>query len=289
MIIVKILLIFLLVILGLILLVLIFPVGGDFSFIDGKVKFKVRLWRINVMDSENGGIIGWLKKRKKKKKSKDKTEDYYNNEISDISEDEVFAPDETEIPAGSSSLPEDSTKTFGEILTDDEEIEDNSANLINEEVSDNEKKNKKLKKDGTDEEKSDITDKIDFILSTIDTAWSPLKRIFKGFRFSKLYIDFIIANEDAYKCAVNYGRFCGVVYNGIALMSRIFTVRLKTVDIQPGFSLKKSRWDASFSLDFRAGTVVIAGLAFLITFIFKVFLPNKFKKRKLKKSAAAQK
>ena len=158
MIIVKILLIFLLVILGLILLVLIFPVGGDFSFIDGKVKFKVRLWRINVMDSENGGIIGWLKKRKKKKKSKDKPEVYYNNEISDISEDEVFAPDETEIPAGSSS-PEDSTKTFGEILTDDEEIEDNSANLINEEVSD---KNKKPKKDGTDEEKSDITDKIDF-------------------------------------------------------------------------------------------------------------------------------
>lgn len=285
MIIVKILLIFLLVILGLILLVLIFPVGGDFSFIDGKVKFKVRLWRINVMDSENGGIIGWLKKRKKKKKSKDKPEVYYNNEISDISEDEVFAPDETEIPAGSSS-PEDSTKTFGEILTDDEEIEDNSANLINEEVSD---KNKKPKKDGTDEEKSDITDKIDFILSTIDTAWSPLKRIFKGFRFSELYIDFIIANEDAYKCAVNYGRFCGVVYNGIALMSRIFTVRFKTVDIQPGFNLKKSRWDASFSLDFRAGTVVIAGLTFLITFIFKVFLPNKFKKRKLKKSAAAQK
>lgn len=289
MIVLKILLIILLVILGLVLLVLILPVGGDLSFIDGKVKFKVRLWRLNILDSENGGIIGWLKKRKKKKKSKDRPEVYYGNEISDISEDETFSPDETEIPAESSSVTENRAETFGEILTDDKKIEDNLTNLINEEVSDKEKKNKKPKKDDKDEEKSDITDKIDFVLSTIDTAWSPLKRIFKGFRFSELYIDFIIANEDAYKCAVNYGRFCGVVYNGIALMSRIFTVHLKTVDIQPGFSLKKSRWDASFSLDFRAGTVVIAGLAFLITFIFKVFLPSKFKKRKLKKSAAAQK
>lgn len=286
MIVLKILLIILLVILGLILLVLILPVGGDLSFIDGKVMFKVRLWRLNILDSENGGILGWLKKRKKKKKSKDNPEIHYGNEISDISEDETFSPDETEIPAESSSVAEDSAETFGETLTDDKKNGDNSANLINEEISD---KDKKPKKDSTDEEKSDITDKIDFILSTINTAWSPLKRIFKGFRFSELYIDFIIANEDAYKCAVNYGRFCGVVYNGIALMSRIFTVRLKTVDIQPGFSLKKSRWDASFSLDFRAGTVVIAGLAFLITFIFKVFLPSKFKKRKLKKSAVAQK
>ena len=68
MIVLKILLIILLVILGLILLVLILPVGGDVSFIDGKLKYKVRLWRLNVMDSEGGGVLGWLKKRKKKKK-----------------------------------------------------------------------------------------------------------------------------------------------------------------------------------------------------------------------------
>ena len=64
MIILKILLFILLAVLGLILLVLIMPVGGEVSFIGGKLKFKVNLWLINVMDSEGGGILGWLKKRK---------------------------------------------------------------------------------------------------------------------------------------------------------------------------------------------------------------------------------
>lgn len=295
MIVLKILLIILLVILGLILLVLLLPVGGDLSFIDGKVKFKVRLWRLNVMDSEGGGVLGWLKNRKKKKKPKkskklkDKPEINADDIILDTDEDESSEYDEAAIQPPIGSVPEDIAEASDDILSDNEEY---AAETINEEDAVKEKKKKKPKKpkkDDADKEKADLTDKIDFILSTIDVAWSPLKRIFKGFRFSELYIDFVIANEDAYKCAVNYGRFCGVVYNGIALMSRIFTVRLKTVDIQPGFSLKKSRWDASFSLDFRAGTVVIAGFAFLITFIFKVFLPNKLKKRKLKKSAAAQK
>ena len=64
MIILKILLFILLAVLGVILLVLIMPVGGEVSFIGGKLKFKVKLWIINVMDSEGGGILGWLKKRK---------------------------------------------------------------------------------------------------------------------------------------------------------------------------------------------------------------------------------
>lgn len=299
MIVLKILLIILLVILGLILLVLILPVGGDLSFIDGKVKFRVRLWRLNVMDSEGGGVLGWLKKHKKKKKPKkpkkpkDKPETDTDGGIPDIEADEELISGEAAIQTVNESVPEDEAAAVTEDSSSfDEETDEISDDEISGEQPDKGKKKKKSKKSAEsdeEEEKTELTDKIDFILSTIDIAWSPLKRIFKGFRFSELYIDFIIANEDAFKCAVNYGRFCGIVYNGLAQMSRLFTVRLKTVDIQPGFGLNKSRWDASFSLDFRAGTVVIAGFAFLITFIFKVFLPSKFKKRKAKKSAAVQK
>lgn len=299
MIVLKILLIILLVILGLILLVLILPVGGDLSFIDGKVKFKVRLWRLNVMDSDGGGVLGWLKKHKKKKKpkklknSKDKPKNDFDGSISDIEEDEELTNGEASVQTLNESIPEvEAASVTDDNSSNNEEINEISDDEIAEEQPDKGKKKKKSKKNAegdAKEEKTELTDKIDFILSTIDVAWSPLKRIFKGFRFSELYIDFIIANEDAYKCAITYGRLCGIIYNGLAQISRLFTVRLKTVDIQPGFGLNKSRWDASFSLDFRAGTVVIAGFAFLITFIFKVFLPGKFKKRKAKKSAAVQK
>lgn len=299
MIVLKILLIILLVILGLILLVLILPVGGDLSFIDGKVKFRVRLWRLNVMDSEGGGVLGWLKKHKKKKKPKklknpkDKPKTDFDGGIPDVEEDEELTNGEAAVQTVNESIPEvEAAAVTDGTSSDNEETNEISDDEIAEEQPEKGKKKKKTKKNAEndeEEEKTELTDKIDFILSTIDVAWSPLKRIFKGFRFSELYIDFIIANEDAYKCAITYGRLCGIIYNGLAQISRLFTVRLKTVDIQPGFGLNKSRWDASFSLDFRAGTVVIAGFAFLITFIFKVFLPSKFKKRKAKKSAAVQK
>ena len=292
MIVLKILLIILLVILGLILLVLILPVGGDVSFIDGKLKYKVRLWRLDIMDSEGGGVLGWLKKRKKKKKSDNITETDTLDDIDDIDEldgispaVDVYTPEDLPEVLPSDNNAEDSD---GDVQGDEEPASENAAAEVQSDTSEKKKK-KSEKKSDESAEKGDFTDKIDFILSTIDVAWSPLKRIFKGFRFSDLYIDFIIANEDAYKCAINYGRFCGIVYNGIATLSRIFTVRLKTVDIQAGFGLKKGRWDAALSLDFRAGTVVIAGFAFLITFIFKVFIPSKLNKRKMKKSAAVQK
>lgn len=294
MIILKILLIILLVILGLILFVLLLPVGGDVSFIDGKVRYKVRLWRLDIMDSEGGGVLGWLKKRKKKKKPDNNTETDTLDDIDDIDDldDIMTSVHEDSDAEPMEELPSDNnTEEAAEDAYEDEEqtAENAAADLTDDSAEKKKKKSKKKSKEPAEKEEGELTDKIDFILSTIDAAWSPLKRIFKGFRFSELYIDFIIANEDAYKCAINYGRFCGIIYNGLAALSRIFTVRLKTVDVQAGFGLKKSRWDASLSLDFRAGTVVIAGFAFLITFIFKVFIPSKLSKRKIKKSAAVQK
>ena len=71
-------------------------------------------------------------------------------------------------------------------------------------------------------------------------------------------------------------------------MGRLFTLRFRTVDIQPGFGLDKGRWDTSFSVSFRLGTAVIAGLWFLVTYIFRVFIPGKRRKRKAKKAAAVQ-
>ena len=70
MIVLKILLWILLAVIGLIIVVCILPVGGEVSYIDGKVSYKVKLWLLNIMDSDGGGVLGWLKKRKKNAKPK---------------------------------------------------------------------------------------------------------------------------------------------------------------------------------------------------------------------------
>ena len=131
-------------------------------------------------------------------------------------------------------------------------------------------------------------EKIGSLLEIWNSAKYPIKKIFKGIHLSDVYIDLISANEDAYDCALKYGRICAVTYNGLAVLGRIFDLRIKTVDINPGFSLNKSRWDVSVSVSFRLGTLVISGIWFLMTYIFRILLPKKLKERKLKKTAAVQ-
>lgn len=131
----------------------------------------------------------------------------------------------------------------------------------------------------------------EMILDIWKCAKKPLCRLFKGFRFSKVYIDFVVANEDAYKCALNYGRVSGAVYNLLAFMRLVFTSKEKTVDITPGFGQEKSRWDVSFTLRFVPMTLVASGLWFLMTYIFRIYLPGRKmpgKKQKLSRKAECE-
>ena len=319
MIVLKILLYILLAVLGIILIVLITPAGGEFSYIDGKFTYKVKLWIFDIMNSEGGGLYGWWKKRKankkdkpekpkkpkpvkdkkpKKKKEREKYE--WEKELDDIP---VNDPEAESIAAETASAAEETESgTVNDSITADvQETEESS-----EESKKEKKKKHKHKKDeeetlfdeedeedeeesAEDEEKSSLGDKIEKLLGIWESAQRPMLKIFKGFKLKDLYIDFEIADEDACDCALKYGKYSALIYNGIAFFSELFTVRLKTIDVRPAFGVSKGRWDAAGKLYFRLGTMVIAGAWFLITYIFRTFLPEKLRKRKMKKSAARQK
>ena len=330
MIVLKILLWILLALIGLIIVVCILPVGGEFSYIDGKLSYKVKLWLLNVMDSDGGGLLGWLKKRKANKKPKppkpvkDKKKKKKKEKPAAVTAAEELTAEYTppDADAGTPAA-EPETASADEVSADElspedmaalEEISEAEPLEVTEDSSKEKKKEKKKKKsrkkkeaeetyyefddsDDEDEDEDDapkktLGDKIGFLIDIWHSAKRPLRTVLKGFKFSDVYIDFLIADEDAHKCAVNYGRFSGIIFNGIRVFGSLFTVRLKTVDVRPGFGTNVSKWDAAGKLRFRLGTAVIAGVWFLITFIFRVFIPGKLKARKarkLKNAAAAQK
>ena len=308
MIVLKILLYILLAVLGIILLVLITPAGGEFSYIDGKFSYKVKLWIINIMDSEGGGLYSWWKKRRSKKKEKPEKpkkpkpakekkankkkerENYeWEKELDDIP---VNDPEEDMLPAEPAAENAESVTAEAQTSVKEEDEPDKKS-----------KKKKKKKDEESDddffdddeeeqfenEDKKSLGDKVEFIVDIWESAQRPLLKIFKGFKLKDLYIDFVIADDDAYDCALKYGRYSMLVYNGIAFFSQLFTVRLKTIDVRPQFGVSRGRWDAAGKLSFRLGTVVIAGAWFLLTYLFRTFIPEKLRKRKLKKSAARQK
>lgn len=316
MIVLKILLYILLAVLGIILIVLITPAGGEFSYIDGKFTYKVKLWIFDIMNSEGGGLLGWWKKRKAKKKDKPKKpkkpkpvkakkpkkkkerEKYeWEKELENIPVNDSEAESIAEGLVSSETVSE---STVSDVADVSESVSEAAGKY------DKKKKKKpKHKKDddldddifgdddeddkAEDEEKKSLSDKIEKLISIWESAQRPMLKIFKGFKLRDLYIDFEIADEDACDCALKYGKFSALIYNSIAFFSQLFTVRLKTVDVRPAFGVSKGRWDAAGKLYFRLGTAVIAGAWFLITYIFRTVLPEKLRKRKMKKSAARQK
>lgn len=267
MILIKILLFIILAIIGIILLLLLMPIRVKFSFINEKLVYSVKYSFFNIIDSSGGGLIGKLlssdesESAQSRESDKEKTKSAKENEKKQRSKPEP-AQKGTEKP------PEEE-KLSSETKALESETEECGEAPIQSDESEQDKKDKKTP-----------GEMVGFIMDIWRSAKRPVRKIFKGFRFSDVYIDFLIADEDAYKCALSYGRICGVVYNGLSVMSRLFTARLKTVDIECGFGKEKSRWDASFTLSFVSMTAVISGIWFLITYIFRIYLPGKRAKRK---------
>lgn len=274
MIILKIIGFILLAVLAVILLLLLMPLSVEFSFIGEELKYKIRYSFLNFYDSEGKGIILML--MKKKSAESDKKPD-----SADIKPEKRRKSE----AAGNS----DEKKAVKESQSGDDAAEqmDKTENAAADKASENTENKKNKEKDS--EEKKTLGDRVDFFMKLWSCAKRPVRKIFKGFHISKVYIDFLVADEDAYKCAMRYGQVCVLTYNLLAQFSQLFSVKYKTVDIQCGFGKEKSRWDGSFNIWFLPVTAVISGAWFLITYIFRVYLPGKSADKRTRKSAQKQK
>ena len=298
MIVLKILLWIILAVLGIILLILWLPIRAEAAFLGNKLTYKLKYSFLLLYDSDKRGLIAWYLRRKKKKDTEAGQNDFSPDEdfsvdddtsdMEDMSADTV--PDTTEKPEEQTSVtPEEAPAEENAPAAEATEEELPEEEPEKPEKPKKEKHKKKKKEKDEIEFPKTLIDKADFVLDIWRAADRPILRIFKGVKLHELYIDFIIANEDAYKCALNYGRISGAAYNVLGWLGVLFNVKLKTVDINAGFGLDKSRWDASGKLSVRPITVVIAGAALLITYLFRYFIPYKLQERKLKKQAVRQK
>ena len=273
MIVLKILLIILLAVLALIFLLLVLPVSAKASFIDKKLKYEVSFAWVPVIDSDGGGLIGWFQRRKNKTPEKEDNgddellTDEYTGDKDDISAD---SPDPAKADEPAS---EDNAHTDKQ---EKKAADDNSS----------EADNSKDKAD--DSGKKTLGEKVGTLLDIWSCAKEPAAKIFRGIHLEDIYIDFIIADEDAYKCALNYGRISAALYNGLAQLSRVFTVRFRTVDVRCGFGIEKSQWDGALKVRFCLGTAVLSGIWVIGAYLFRVLIPGKIKSKKAKKSAAEQ-
>lgn len=281
MIVLKILLWIILVLLGIILLVLIMPASASFSFIGGKVAYSVKFAFLPVFNSKGSGIVNKLLEWRKKK-TESKTDDEASDDSEPPLQEESADTEEAAAEEAASVETTEAAAANEEEAPETEAAEAEEVSSAPEQLSEPEQP-EPLEKPSNNGKPS----KLEFILGLWEAADRPVLKIFKSIKISELYIDFFIANEDAYKCALNYGRISGALYNIIAWLSVLFNVKLKTIDINPLFGQKKSQWDVSLKISFCLISMVIAGLQFLIIYLFRVLIPTKIKAKSRRVRAAS--
>lgn len=302
MIVLKILLWIFLAVLALILLIMILPVSVKVGYVDKKVSLKVKYAFINLFELGGKGLLNRFMGGGKKKnippepvreceKSAEKTG---SSETADESvgstAEKAESPGTAEEAVSARETPEAAPDKRDEVTEDVRENTESvgegaekaetKSDIPDENDSSSEEEKSEKEKGG-----KSLTEKIDFFHDIWHAAGRPALKIFKGFKFSEFYVDFLIANQDAYKCALNYGRISGALYYVLGWFGVLFNMKYKTVDVNPGFDMKESRWDVSFKLSFNIMNVVVAGLWFLMTYIFRILIPSKRMKKKMKKAA----
>ena len=129
----------------------------------------------------------------------------------------------------------------------------------------NSKKSKKKKKSVIKEYLENFAAVVDFVKSSMNDILGLTRKI----KVSRVCVDCLVADEDAFSCAVNYGVLSAGVYNILAFISSYFTTDIDHVNIGLKYneSEKHSVYDFSTRLKIKPGSVIIAGIGILISFI----------------------
>jgi len=255
----KIIIILLLLIAGLFLITMIFPVLIYISYIDGEKYYEVKYAFLSLFSSDGKkGIFRKIKKPGKKK----------NGELKHESES-VFRPkseNDSEIKTESEAEPQSET-----VPHDKEKVSEKKKNIKKSPQksrkpgkSGNPKKQKKSRLDR-------ISDMWEKVMQIWEAASSPAKRLCKGIHFDKIYIDFRISDPDACDCALKYGKICVLVYNMLGVFNQMFSITKKSIDVDCIFNKEKSVYDISFTVRFHPIVCLVCGISFLWTYYFKIY------------------
>ena len=262
----KIFLIILAVIVGLIALILFIPVEARFSYKEKKIFYIVKYAFYSIIGSD-------LKKKPKKEKKPEKEKKPKKVKEKKVKKKKSEKAVENNV---------NSAETESHAATVCDSLGETEETTVTENKEQDKNEDKKEEKAETDKSETNLSDKISFFLDIWSVGKKPLRKICKGFHFSKLYLDIKVADEDAYKCAMNYGRMCFAVYNSLELLNEIFTVKPEHINVYAAFGEEKSAYNVSFTVRFRLGTAVGAAIAFLWAYYFRIHR-TKVKKRKIRR------
>ena len=116
----------------------------------------------------------------------------------------------------------------------------------------------------------------------IPMGWKYFKKLLKAIRFTDTRIVLDVGKEDAYEAAMLYGKVQAGLFNTIAILAGVFTVKLKKADVNCIFDEKKFGYDVHTLVRVRPSTLIAIGFCTGVNFL-KIYLSGRRKKKRAAK------
>ena len=101
------------------------------------------------------------------------------------------------------------------------------------------------------------------IFELIKDILPHIKRLLKHIKFKRVIFDIVIAEDDAAKTAIEYGRICAVAYPLLSALEAIANIKYKAINISSDFGSKNS--------EFSFEGIIRTRIIFLLIALIKVY------------------
>lgn len=163
------------------------------------------------------------------------------------------------------------------VLIEPEQKKDKT--VVNKQVKKIEKEPEQTEKPKKQSKLQELKEKYYKIKPYLPMGWKYFKKLLKAIRITDLKINIDVGREDAHEAVIYYGSVQGVLFNTLAVLASIFTMKIKRANVNCIFA--KNIVDGNGECYIRVRPSTIIAIAFCVVVNFGI---TYLKQRKLKKS-----
>ena len=148
-------------------------------------------------------------------------------------------------------------------------------------------KKTKKKKAGKDEKQTEdkekkggllpdtVGGKIDFVLELVKAGGRALRKLLRRIKIKDIVIDFTVSDEDAYECAIKFGKMNIIVYNAFTVLGYFLRLKKKRINIKCVYNQPKCIYDASCKVCVTPAALIAIAVGFGWAFLKLVIKTKK--------------
>ena len=113
----------------------------------------------------------------------------------------------------------------------------------------------------------DLISNLDIVLDILKIIVSKLGVFIKSLKVKDLYIDFLVADEDACECALKFGKINAILYPPLSILNQYVKIKKKKISIQPKYNSNVGVYDVSFKVQLGLGSGIVQVVAIILKVI----------------------